>query len=160
MLTDYQRGRLWEHMLAAETRALYFGDLASSLTLRKQWITGVSFFFSSGAAAAIVGKAPAWVPLVLAVVVAAATAYAIAVGLDTKIATMAKLHSTWAEIATQYEQIWTDPMDERAADQFDVLIGREREPSDLAVTAAPNDEKRMGKWQDRVIAMRHLQLPT
>lgn len=159
MLTDYQLGRVWEHMLAAETRALYFGDLASSFTRRKQWITGVSFFFSSGAAAAIVAKAPAWMPLVLAIVVAATTAYAIAVGLDAKIATLVKLHSAWAQIATQFEQLWNDPTDEHAPAQFDALIAREREPSDLAVTAAPNDEKRIGKWQDRVMAMRHLHTP-
>ncbi|MGH8335666.1 MAG: hypothetical protein ACRETL_02305, partial [Gammaproteobacteria bacterium] len=47
VLTDFQINRVWEHMLAAESRALYFGDLASRYTRRKQWITGVSFFFSA-----------------------------------------------------------------------------------------------------------------
>ena len=48
MLNDHQITSVWEHLLAAETRALYFGDLTSRYTAQKQWITGVSFFLSSG----------------------------------------------------------------------------------------------------------------
>jgi len=50
MLNEFQRTQVWEDLLAAETRALYFGDLASRYTHQKQWITGLSFFFASGAA--------------------------------------------------------------------------------------------------------------
>jgi hypothetical protein len=57
-------------MLAAETRALYFSDLATGYASQKQWITGLSFFLSSGAAATIIGRAPAWLPVVLSVVTA------------------------------------------------------------------------------------------
>ena len=79
MLSEAQIKRVWGNMLAAETRALYFGDLASRYTHQKQWITGISFFLSSGAAASIISKAPAWIPLVLALIVAASTACAMAV---------------------------------------------------------------------------------
>jgi hypothetical protein len=93
VLNEFQRVRAWEGLLSAETRSLYFADLASRYTREKQWITGVSFFFSSGAAATIIAKAPAWVPVLLALTVAAATAYSIGVNLDRRISTMAKLHS-------------------------------------------------------------------
>ena len=54
MLTDDQIKRVWENMLAAEARSLYFGDLAARYTRRKRVITGASFFLSSGAAATLV----------------------------------------------------------------------------------------------------------
>lgn len=56
MLTENQIRRVWESMLAAETRALYFGDLTSRYTRRKHWITGLSFFLSCGAAATVIAK--------------------------------------------------------------------------------------------------------
>ena len=156
MLTDHQIDRVWQNMLGAETRALYFGDLAASYTRRKQWITGVSFFCSSGAAAAIVARAPTWVPLLLSVIVAVNAAYAMAVNLEARIATMAKLHAAWAALAASYDQLWNHVRDDGAEEQFEQLVAREREASELAVSSAPYDEQRMGKWQDRVIAMYHL----
>lgn len=71
MLNEAQITRVWEGMLAAETRSLYFGDLISRYTRQKQWITGTSFFLASGAAATIISKSPAWIPLILALIVAA-----------------------------------------------------------------------------------------
>ena len=159
MLTEFQRTRAWEGLLSAETRSLYFGDLASRYTRQKQWITGVSFFFSSGAAATIIGRAPTWVPVVLALTVAAATAYSIAVNLDRRIATMAKLHSNWSKIAAEYSRLWNHTSDQDAEDQLDAIINSEREPSELATTEAPNDQELLGQWQDRVFRMYHLEKP-
>ena len=90
MLTEFQINLVWENMLAAEARSLYFGDLACRYTRWKQIITGGSFFLSSGAAAAVIGKLPLWVPVILTLGVAAATAYSMAVNLDGKIWTMGK----------------------------------------------------------------------
>jgi len=159
VLNEFQRARAWEGLLSAETRSLYFGDLASRYTRQKQWITGVSFFCSSGAAATIIGKAPAWVPVVLALTVAAATAYSIAVNLDRRISTMAKLHSAWNTIAAEYGRLWNHTSDGDAADQLDRIIQSEHEPSELATTEAPNDQELLGRWQDRVFQMYHLEKP-
>jgi hypothetical protein len=150
MLSEAQIKRVWGNMLAAETRALYFGDLASRYTHQKQWITGISFFLSSGAAASIISKAPAWIPLVLALIVAALTAYAMAVNLDGKIATMIKLHSAWSVIATNYDSLWNHTYEDEAEDRLNQIVQSEREPSEIATTDAPNDQKLLGKWQDRV----------
>ncbi|HME09281.1 MAG TPA: hypothetical protein VKG25_19640 [Bryobacteraceae bacterium] len=153
MLNDFQQKNVWEGMLNAETRSLYFGDLASRYTRRKQWITGASFFLSSGAAATIIGKAPIYVPIVLSIASALATAYSIAVSLDRKIVTMAKLHSAWSQIATDYSRLWNHMDDQDAEAQLEKLFASERSPSELATTEAPNNQKLLGQWQDRVFSM-------
>lgn len=136
MLDSFQQKRAWENMLAAETRALYFADLASRYTRQKQWITGMSFFLASGAAASLVGKLPVWVPTATATVVALVNAYSIAVGLDRKAKTMARLHSDWAQIANDYGRLWSHTDDEDAEARLDELIRQEKEPSELATTDA------------------------
>src|SRR5579862_4570910 len=113
-LTQDQISRVWENMLAAETRSLYFADLTTQYTRQKQWITGSSFFLSSGAAATLISKSPAWLPLGLAVATALVNAYAMAVNLDGRIATMAKLHSAWNQIAADYDRLWNHTYDEDA----------------------------------------------
>jgi hypothetical protein len=156
VLNEFQTVRVWENMLSAEARSLYFGDLASRYTRHKQWITGASFFLSSGAAATIIAKAPQWVPLVLALLAAMATAYAMAVNLDRRIAIMAQLHSAWSQIAIEYDRLWNHASDEDAESQLEKIMEREKEPSELATTDAPNDQILLGKWQDRVFSLYHL----
>ncbi len=156
MLNEAQTKQVWENMLAAEARSFYFGDLASRYTSYKQWITGVSFFLSSGAAATIVAKTPSWVPLILALIAAAASAYSMATSLDRKISTMAKLHSAWNRIMVEYERLWNHTYAEDAEFQLERIIQLEEEPSELATTEAPNDQKLMEKWQDKVLALRGL----
>jgi hypothetical protein len=156
VLNEFQITRVWESMLAAEARSLYFGDLAVRYTHHKQWITGLSFFLSSGAAATIIAQAPQWIPLLLALAVAGATAYSMAVSLDRRTATMAKLHSAWSQIATEYDRLWNHASDEDAESQLEKIMEREKEPSELATTDAPNDQKLLEKWQDRVFSLYHL----
>ena len=88
--------------------------------------------------------------------VAGATAYAMAVNLDRRIATMAKLHSAWNQIATEYDRLWNRVDDEDAQNQLEKILEREKEPSELATTEAPNDQDHLGKWQDRVFSLYHL----
>lgn len=156
MLNENQITQTWEGLLSAEVRSLYFADLASRYTRRKQFITGLSFFLSSGAAATAIGKAPWWVPAGLATITAVLTAYSIAVGLDRKVGTMAKLHSAWNRIATDYERLWNHVHDEDSEQQLDVITQREKEPSELAAIEAPNNQKLMGEWQTHVFTMHHL----
>jgi hypothetical protein len=153
MLSEFQTNGVWESMLAAETRALYFANLASRYTRIKQLISGASFFFSSGVAVSLLAKSPNAVALVIAsLLVALLNAYSIAVGLDRKIGTMVKLHSQWQEIATDYNHLWNHAYEEGSESRLDEIVKREREPSELAATDAPNNERLMRKWQDRVFA--------
>ncbi len=156
MLTEVQILQVWESMLEAETRSLYFADLASRYTRRKQVITALTFFLSSGAAATLIAKTPEWVPLVLAIVPALANAYSMAAGLDRKVATMVELHATWNGIAGDYNRLWNHVHDDDAELLLEKIVQAEREPSKVASTEAPNNQRLMGKWLDHVCAMRHL----
>ena len=84
------------------------------------------------------------------------TAYSIAMGLDRKIGTMAKLHSTWNMIAVEYQRLWSHTYSDDAEEQLYALIQREREPSELATMEAPNNQKLLGEWQEHVFEMYHL----
>src|SRR5579863_2509893 len=106
MLSEFQRIRTWENMLAAETRSLYFGDLASRYTRQKQVIAGLSLFLSSAAAAAVFGRLPSYFAIVSSLIVATLSGYSIAVNLDGKILTMVKLHSAWNLIGQEYTKLW------------------------------------------------------
>jgi len=156
MLTESQIDQVWERKLGAEVRALYFGDFASRYSRRKQTITFVTFFLSSGAAATLIGKAPSWVPIVLSVTVALLTAYSVAVGLERLVRTMAKLHYSWNQVATDYDRLWNHTYEDQAENQFEDLLRRERDLSELATTEAPNNQEIMGEWQDHVFQQYHL----
>jgi hypothetical protein len=157
MLTEDQINYVWEGQVSAEVRSLYFGDLAAVYSLRKQWITGLSFFLSSGAAATVVGKLPPAIPVALSLVVAVITAYSIAIGLDSKIRTMAKLHFAWSQIGNDYKRLWNHTYSEDAESELDDLQRRELEFSELATTDAPNDPVRMLRWTDQVFKLRRLE---
>lgn len=156
MLGEDRIENVWERMLAAEVCSFYFGDLATRYSRRKQLITGVSFFLSSGAAATLVGKAPGWVPLVLSITAAVLAAYSMAVSLERAVRTMAKLHYSWNHIAADYDRLWNHFWDDDAEDQFGELIRRERDLSELACTEAPNNRRLLEKWQDCVFRLHHL----
>ena len=156
MLTESQIDQVWERKLGAEVRSLYFADFASRYSRRKQAITFVTFFLSSGAAATLIGKAPSWVPIVLSVTVAILTAYSVALGLERLVRTMAKLHYSWNQIATDYDRLWNHTYEDQAESQFEELLRRERDLSELATTEAPNNQKIMGEWQDHVFRQYHL----
>ncbi|MDP9038956.1 MAG: hypothetical protein M3O02_06745 [Acidobacteriota bacterium] len=157
MLTEDQINDVWEGQVSAEVRSLYFGDLATLYSQRKQWITGLSFFLSSGAAATVVAKMPPAIPVVLSLVVALLTAYSIAVGLDTKVRTMAKLHFAWNQIGNDYKRLWNHTYGDEAEAELDDLRRRECEYSELATTEAPNDKARMSRWTDEVYRLRRLE---
>ncbi|MGD0735776.1 MAG: hypothetical protein ABR976_11540 [Terracidiphilus sp.] len=156
MLNQDQIDEVWKSQISAETRSLYFADLANVYTREKQWITGASFFLSSGAAAALIGKFPAYVPLILSGLVALATAYSIALNMDSKIRTMAKLQTAWSQIADGYKRLWNHHYEDGAEAELEALQQREAEFSTLASTDAPNDPKRMGRWEDHVFRLKGL----
>ena len=155
-LTEDQVLDLWERRISAEVRSLYFADLANVLSSRKQWITGISFFFSSGAAATLIAKGPIWVPIVLSTIVAIMSAYSVAINLDLKIKTMAKLQYSWAQLSNEYDRLWNHTYTDDAEQQLLDLANRELEISQLAATDAPNDQDRLGRWQERVFQLHHL----
>src|ERR1039458_661468 len=124
MLTEDQAKRVWERMVESEVRSLYFGDMASKNTARKQIIVGASFFLSSGAFAALVGHLPVLVPTVCALIVAILTAYSMAVGLERRIGTLTKLHCQWNTLFAEYERLWTHYLHQHASEILQRLVRR------------------------------------
>ena len=147
MLTQEQTDRVWNGALAAEVRSLYFADLASSYTRRKQIITGITFFLASGAAAALVGKMPPSVPLALSVVSAILMAYSMAVNLDRAATTMAKLRFSWAQIEADYRHLWNHWYEDNSEEVLEGILLRGREASELGITEAPYKPGLIEKWQ-------------
>ena len=128
---------------------MYFAELASCHTRRKQIITGLSFFMSSGAAATLAAKMSYGIPLVLSAIVAILTAYSIAVGLDKRASAMARLHSQWNHLHGDYERLWNRINDDDAERALGDLQKRGRELSE-AGTEMPLNERMLKKWEDRV----------
>ena len=156
MLNEVQIEAVWERQIAAETRALYFAELASTYTRQKQIISGASFFLASGAAATLIAKAPAWVAIVLSCITAVLSAYSIARGLDGATRTMAKFQFSWSELAAGYEALWNTTYQDDAVPRLDQLISKENELSSQASTEAPNNQERLGYWQEQVFKQHHL----
>jgi hypothetical protein len=156
MLTDDQITSVWERQLASEVRALYFGELASKYTVQKQWISGLSFFLASSAAATIVAKSPAWLPILLACLTALLSAYSVARGLDGATRTMSKFQFAWGELAAGYEAIWNSTWQDDASARLALLSGRENDLSSQASTEAPNNQSRLDYWQQQVFRQHYL----
>ena len=153
VLNDFQLDVVWRDMLAAETRSLYFADLAARATRRKQWITGITLFLSSGAAAAILAKAPPWVATSMAATVAALSAYSISANLDGSVTALLKLHAAWSRIQGDYERLWSHTFSADAEAELDAIQREEQPASEDGVTAGPCQEKLLAQWQDRVNRM-------
>ncbi len=158
MLTESQIEEVWKRQIEAETRAYYFADLANLYTAQKKWITAFSFFLSSSAVVTFLTKLPDWVPVTLSIITAVINAYSVAFGLDSRMRSMAKLYSQNSELASNYERLWNNVHSDDAASVLEGLVRRDREISETATTEAPNDQKRMGRWQNYVF-MQH-GLPT
>ena len=155
-MSENQITTAWERLISAETYALYFGNLASRYSAQRQFVTFVSFFFSSGAAVTALSRLPFWVPTAFSLVVVITTAYSVAIGLESKIKSMAKLHYSWMVLAHEYTQLWERTWADDADTLLYDLMRREQDLSLLATTDAPNDSEMMLKSQLRIFQLRHL----
>lgn len=156
MLNEGQIAKLWEKQIAAEVRSLYFADLTNHNTRIKKVFTAITLFASTSAAATLVARTPYWVPTALSTFIALITSYSIAIGLDSKIQIMAKLHYSWSALTDDYENLWSHTYAEDAERTYNGLLERDRELSLLASTDAENDKKRMSRWQDEVLKLHNL----
>lgn len=154
--TEGQIHDLWDRMISSEVRALYFADLTSVLSKRKQWIAGLSFFLSSGAAATLLAGMPKFVAIGCSLIVAGMAAYVFAFNLDAKIQTWGKLHLEWNQLADEYSDLWNNTYAANARERLEALVRKEREISAIAATDAPNDQKRMKRWQLHVFRLHRL----
>ena len=156
MLNEDQIQQIWEGMISAETRALYFADLGRMTTIRKQWITGISFFLATGAAAELIAKGPAWVAIISASLVAVMSAYSMAVNLDKNIPTLIQLHAGWARIADDYQNLWNHVYVDDAESRMLAIQEQEKRYSEMAVSGIQYEPKRLEKWEHHIFYLRNL----
>lgn len=137
-------------MLAAEMRSLYFGELATRATSKKQWVTGSSLLLSSGAAAAFLTELPSWIASAMALVVAGLSAYCFA-RLDPAVVALVQLHAAWGRIHDDYESLWNHMYADDAEQKWQAIQERERSASELGVAAAPYKRQMLDKWHAWVV---------
>lgn len=149
MLNENETRRAWQKMIRAEVRSLYFAEMASRYTRRKQILAASSLFLTSGAAVSVGAKWPDWLPLLMSIAAAAIAAYMIAFNLDKLVSNLVRLHCIWGQLHADYEHLWSHWYEDDAERIFDGLLKRGREASELG-TEVPYAEKLIDKWQDRV----------
>lgn len=152
MLTLDQTLAVWNKMHEAKVRSYYFADLASRYSRRKQWITGLSFVFSSGAVATVFSELGPWPPAVLGLFVALLTGYSVAVNLDQKVSLLAKLHMSWNHLSNEYERLRQHWDESEAGRTYEQLLRRAEELSGEASTGAPYKKKLVERWEEFVYA--------
>jgi len=57
---------------------------------------------------------------------------------------------------TDYSRLWSHTYEPEAEATLDEIVTRASEASELATTEAPNDQKLLGKWQERVFLLHGL----
>ncbi len=159
MLSKIEIDLVWKEMLEAEVRALYFGDLTAKYQRKKEIITFITFFLSTGAAATLIAELPSLISIIQAVIATAVTAYSIAFGLDRKVVAVSQLHSQWMNIASDYEHLyyhWSVP---EAGELLNDIQQRGKQASETAAMNAPYIPKLTDHWSDHVYS-RYSKVPT
>jgi hypothetical protein len=153
MLSEAQRKRVWEGMLAAEIRANYFADLSARLYAYQRQATWATLVFSSGAVVTVLASLPpqwTWVRVFMTLATVLLSAYSV-VRQNQKFAVDASdLHLRWNRIASEYESVWENVY---ALDSLVRLNAIDERTRELSKAGAPfhYDAKRMLKWENHVV---------
>ena len=146
-IPESETEQVWEAMRAAKVRSLYFGEILSRYTKRKQWVQGISLAFSSGAVLTAIGRVgPEWTS-VLAAIVAIANVWAISTNLDQQLLTLTALRTSWEALRIKYSDVWSRWYEDGAARRFKALEHRANDLGMVATTGAPWDERAVARWE-------------
>ena len=146
-IPENEAGQVWQAMREARVRSLYFGDMLSRYSRRKQWVQGVSLGFSSGAVIAALGDALPELVSALAAIVAIANAWSISVNLDQKILTLAALRTSWETLRIEYSELWSNWYEDNATGRFAALQRRGNDLGMVASSGAPWNRKAVTRWE-------------
>ena len=151
MVSDFQRQRIWEEMIHAQTFAYYFAELTRAYTLREQVLAGIVLVLSSSTFASVTVGLPwaflntAALPLLTVVV-----SIALIVAQQMKQASKtADLHWEWSRLATGYLDLWADLASPDVLARWERLEDQGRGFSKVA-TGLPNKQRKMRRWQKYV----------
>lgn len=151
-LNEYDQNRLWENLIGAETRSLYFAALVQTLRVRQRWLTGGSLILSSGAAITIFTSAlpeHAWVKGVLALLSAVFSAVSLVSANEKNAIEASDLSYRWQNLANSYQQLWSDMYAEDAPERLRELSDEEAKVSKSS-TSLPNMVRLMEEAEDNV----------
>lgn len=153
MLTDFQREKLWEFLIATETRADYFAALSQRYQNRDRWLIFGGLMFSSSAAAAFLAGLPerlAWVKAALALIATILNALSLVARNERSAIECSDLHFRLNTLAFDAEQLWNNTYADDAASCWEGLRRRGAEISKTS-TSMPDDARLMAKMQDNVL---------
>jgi len=148
MLTDHQLNRLWDELIAAQTRSYYFGELVHKYQRRQNQITFLSLVFSSGAAVVfLLQLGNAWAAPAAAFVSAALSIYSLVAQNQKRSIESADLHTRWAEITTECVHLWESWFDENAIERLGQIEKHAAEASKSS-TQFPANKRAMARWME------------
>src|SRR5436190_24402932 len=101
-LSEAQQARVWEGMLGAEIRSLYFADLSARYHRHQRLSTWGSLALSSGAAVSVLATLPeylSWLRPALTLGTAGLSAWTIAMQNQKFAIDAAELHSRWNRLS-------------------------------------------------------------
>ena len=153
MLNELQQKSVWDSWLSAEIRAAYFAELARRYQQFQKALTASTLILTSGATVALLSSVPqgwAWLRLAFAALAAIVSAVSLVAKNERSSIDCADLHSRWANLAVDYEALWSDVYAENAPEQLSALKRREIEISKSS-TSMPEDESLLVKCQDNVV---------
>lgn len=154
MLNQAQIQRVWEGMLLAEMRALYFADLANRYNALQRNVTLAVLGVTSGAAASMVAELPeglAWISKALTFMAALLSYYLFAMQNQKRAQEATDLHYRWSQLAAEYESTWENVHADDALQRLDKADATAIELSKAGLHL-PNRTKLVKKWQDVVEA--------
>lgn len=154
MLSQAQIQRVWEGMLLAEMRALYYADLAVRSNARQRYATWATVVASSAALASVVTQVPegyGWIRPALALATALLSGYALAMQVQKRAVDASDLHYRWNLLAQEYGAIWENVYAEDGPERLRAADATAAEISE-ASHQLPYKKRLMAKWQEHVEA--------
>jgi len=158
MLTVLEQQRVWDGLLAAETRAHYFADLCGRYHRKQKYLTWATLLFSSGALGTLVRdwlpNYLSWLPAVLALGTVALSLWSLIAKNEKSSIDCSDLHFKQNTLAREFEDLWDDMYSDSTPAKLRQLESRAAEYSRTA-TGFPNKAKLMLKWENHVIQNRY-----
>lgn len=133
----------------AEARSVYFADLLNRESRLKRFITGASFVLSSAIVVSFLAKHP-YISTWLALLIAIAQGYVIAVSQDAKIRSLEHLHIEWLRLSNDYDRLWSHTEDTDSESRLRRYQDREIDLSASAASEVAHNERLWQKWIDIV----------
>src|SRR3954453_19062589 len=106
---EYSKKLVWEALLDADYRSLYFGHLSSRLQSREQVITVIQGVLSSGTFIALIAKFQlGLVPPILSLLCVLLSIILINFKLGKSATLSASIYSKWSGVKNEYEVLWSE----------------------------------------------------